>query len=83
MTIADGGYPGTGPAMPHRRRKGEDLADWQKTHHTSHRQVRARVDHVFARMKCWKILRDCRLKGDGVQYAMLGITRLHHLSLAG
>lgn len=23
------------------------------------------VEHVFARMKCWKILRDCRLKGDG------------------
>lgn len=27
MTIADGGYPGTGLVMPHRRRKGEDLPD--------------------------------------------------------
>lgn len=26
-TIADGGYPGTGPAMPHRRRNGEELPD--------------------------------------------------------
>lgn len=49
----------------------------------SHKQVRARVEHVFASMKTWKILRDCRLKGDGVHHAMLGIARLHNLALAG
>ncbi|MFI5635333.1 IS5/IS1182 family transposase, partial [Streptomyces sp. NPDC051664] len=27
--------------------------------------------------------RDCRLKGDGVHHAMLGIARLHNLNLAG
>ncbi|GGZ77161.1 hypothetical protein GCM10010344_50230 [Streptomyces bluensis] len=27
-------------------------------------------------MKSWKILRDCRLKGDAVHHAMLGIARL-------
>ncbi len=43
---------------------------------TSHRKVRARVEYVFARMQSWKILRDCRLKGDGVHHAMLGIARL-------
>ncbi|MFF4181008.1 transposase family protein [Streptomyces sp. NPDC001750] len=42
-----------------------------------------RVEHAFARMKTWKILRDCRLKGDGVRHAMLGIARLHNLTLAG
>ncbi|MER7578035.1 IS5/IS1182 family transposase, partial [Streptomyces sp. NPDC126514] len=31
----------------------------------------------------WKILRDCRLKGEGVHHAMLGIARLHNLTLAG
>ncbi|GAA3234490.1 hypothetical protein GCM10010493_01810 [Streptomyces lavendulae subsp. grasserius] len=31
----------------------------------------------------WKILRGCRLKGDGVHHAMLGIARLHNLTLAG
>ncbi|MGV9995294.1 IS5/IS1182 family transposase, partial [Streptomyces sp. NPDC003374] len=36
-----------------------------------------------ARMKSWKILRDCRLKGDGVHHAMLGIARLHNLTLTG
>jgi len=84
MTIADGGYPGTGPVMPHRRAKGQgDLPDWKQEHNRSHKQVRARVEHVFARMKGWKILRDCRLKGDGVHLAMLGIARLHNLALAG
>ncbi|MFD9259794.1 transposase [Streptomyces sp. NPDC059538] len=82
-TIADGGYPGTGLVMPHRRRKGERLPDRKETHNKSHKQVRARVEHVFARMKTWKILRDCRLKGDDVHHAMRGIARLHNLALAG
>ncbi|MET8743502.1 transposase [Streptomyces sp. NPDC004728] len=83
MTIADGGYPDTGLVMPRRRRKGEDLPDWKQAHNRSHKQVRARVEHAFARMKTWKILRDCRLRGDGVQHAMHGIARLHNLALTG
>lgn len=75
MTITDGGYPGTGLVMPHRRCKGEELPDWKQAHYKSHKQVRARVEHVFARMKTWKILCDCRLKGAGVHHAMLGIAR--------
>jgi hypothetical protein len=54
-----------------------------RPHNTSHRKVRARVEHVFVRMKGWKILRDCRLKGDGVHHAMLDIARLHSFVLAG
>ncbi|MFI6088575.1 hypothetical protein [Streptomyces sp. NPDC051218] len=34
-TIADGGYPGTGLVMPHRRRKGEELPDWKQAHNKS------------------------------------------------
>ncbi|MEW1910951.1 transposase [Kitasatospora sp. NPDC085895] len=78
-TIADGGYPGTGLVIPHRRSKGGELTEWQAEHNREHKQVRARVEHVFARMKTWKILRDCRLKGDGVHHAVLGIARLHNL----
>ncbi|OIK02708.1 IS5 family transposase [Streptomyces sp. MUSC 14] len=82
--IADGGYRGTGLVIPHRRRPGQaDLPEWKEEHNASHRRVRARVEHAFARMKNWKILRDCRLKGDGVHHAMLGIARLHNLTLAG
>ncbi|MGW2371040.1 transposase [Kitasatospora sp. NPDC001683] len=78
-TIADGGYPGTGLVIPHRRPRGGELTEWQAEHNREHKQVRARVEHVFARMKTWKILRDCRLKGDGVHHAMLGVGRLHNL----
>jgi hypothetical protein len=82
--IADGGYRGTGLIIPHRRKPGQtELPAWKEEHNTSHRKVRARVEHTFARMKTWKILRDCRLKGDGVHQAMLGIARLHNLTVAG
>ena len=82
--IADGGYRGTGLVIPHRRERGQaELPAWKEDHNTSHRKIRARVEHAFARMKSWKILRDCRLKDDGVHHAMLGIARLHNLTLAG
>ncbi|MFI1769772.1 transposase [Streptomyces sp. NPDC020800] len=82
--IADGRHRGTGLLIPHRREPGQtELPAWKEQHNTSHRKVRARAEHVFARMKAWKILRDCRLKGDGVHTAMLGIARLHTLALAG
>ncbi|MFE9476949.1 transposase [Streptomyces griseofuscus] len=82
--IADGGYRGTGLVIPHRRQPGQaELLAWKEEHNRSHRRVRARVEHTFARMKSWRILRDCRLKGDGVHHAMLGIARLYSLALAG
>ncbi|MBQ1112833.1 transposase [Streptomyces anulatus] len=82
VTIADGGYPGTGLVIPHRRERGQaELTPWKEEHNRSHKQVRARVEHTFARMKTWKILRDCRLKGAGVHHAMLGIAQLHNLAL--
>lgn len=69
--------------MPHRRRAGEELSDWKQDHNRSRKQVRALVEHTFARMKTWKILRDCRLKGSGVHHTMLGVARLHNLNLSG
>lgn len=61
--IAEGGYRGTGLIIPHRREPGQgELPAWKEAHNTSHRRVRARVEHTFARMKNWEILRDCRLK---------------------
>ncbi|KPI22272.1 transposase IS4 family protein [Actinobacteria bacterium OV320] len=44
LTIADGGYPGTGLLMPHRRANGQtELPAWKNEHNRSHKQVRARV----------------------------------------
>ena len=66
--IADGGYRGTGLIIPHRREPGQtELPVWKEEYNRSHRKVRARVVRTFARMKSWKILRDCRLKGDDVR----------------
>ncbi|MET8898013.1 transposase [Streptomyces albogriseolus] len=80
--IADGGYRGAGLVIPHRRERGlSEMPAWKEEHNASHRQVRARVEHAFAHMKAWKILRDCRLKGDGVHQAMSGIARLHNLAI--
>lgn len=78
--IADGGYIATSAIIPHRRRLREKLPAWKEVHNASHRRVRARVEHALARLKTWKILRDCRLRGDGIAIAMLGIARLHNLA---
>ncbi|MFJ2838737.1 transposase [Nocardia sp. NPDC087230] len=82
VVIADGGYQGTGLIIPHRRTSGVELPEWKQTHNKSHRRVRARVEHAFARMKTWKILRDCRLRGDGVAVAMSGVATLANLAHA-
>jgi hypothetical protein len=56
-------------------------AEWPtwKEHNASHHEVRARVDHVFARMK---VLRGCRLEATGVQ-TPCSTSRLHNLTIAG
>lgn len=59
------------------------LVDWKEAHNASHRKVRARIEHAFAKMKTWKVLRDCRLRGSGSAEAMAGVARLHNLTLAG
>ncbi|WP_369174352.1 transposase [Streptomyces sp. R28] len=83
-TIADGGYQGTGLLIPHRKRRGQThLSPHQEAENAVHRRARARVEHALSRLKNWKILRDCRLKGNGVHRAMLGIALLHNLALAG
>jgi len=82
--LADGGYQGTGLLMPHRRKAGQDrLPAWKEANNTAHRRVRARIEHTFAAMKCWKILRDCRRRGRGVYWATTGIAHLRNLALTG
>ncbi|QKZ17306.1 transposase [Streptomyces chartreusis] len=83
-TIADGGYQATGLLIPHRRRRGQThLSPQQEAENAVHRRARARVEHALSRLKNWRVLRDCRLKGNGVHQAMLGIARLHNMALTG
>lgn len=83
--MADGGYHGpncAGVIIPYRTpRNGTALPAWQDDLNAVHRRVRARVEHTFAAMKCWKILRDCRRRGHGVYWATTGIAHLHNLAL--
>ncbi|MGW8631959.1 transposase family protein [Streptomyces sp. NPDC055793] len=80
--IADAGYQGTGLLIPHHRRRGQNaLSPQQQAGKKVHRKACARVEHAPSRLKNWKILRDCRLKGSGVHPAMLSIARLHNLAL--
>jgi hypothetical protein len=60
------------------RRGSGSVVAWRRA-----RTVRARAEHVFARMKTWKVLRDRRPKGDGIRTAMPGTARPHNLALAG
>ncbi|NVI86568.1 transposase [Actinomadura sp. BRA 177] len=82
--MADGGYQGNRQViMPYRRpRDGGELAAWQHELNTVHKRVRARVEHAFAHMKWWNILRNCRRKRDGVHHATRGIALMHNLATA-
>ncbi|SEQ84364.1 DDE superfamily endonuclease [Streptomyces radiopugnans] len=58
--LGDGAYINTGLIIPHRRRPGRALMAGEEADNAEHRRVRARVEHTFARMRNYKILRDCR-----------------------
>lgn len=88
--IASGSCAHRGPASPTGctppacySRLWPDLPDWKKARNKSYKQVRARVEHASARMKAWKTLRDCPLRGDDVRQTMHGVARLHTLALTG
>lgn len=55
--LGDGAYINTGLVVPHRKRPGRALLPGEEEDNAEHRKVRARVEHAFARMKHYKILR--------------------------
>lgn len=66
--------------FPHWLRKDRLLKPEQEADNAVHCRVRPRVEYVLFRMRTYKILRDCRLPGDGVYQAITGIARLHNLA---
>jgi Transposase DDE domain len=44
-----------------------------------HRKIRARVEHVIARLKDWQILRQCRRRGDAINHALHIVAGLWNL----
>lgn len=82
--MADGGYQGNPEViMPYRKpREGEPpLPQWKEDLNTVHKRIRARVEHAFAHMKSWNILRNCRRKRDGVYHATRGIALMRNLTM--
>ncbi|MEU4548285.1 transposase family protein [Nonomuraea dietziae] len=77
--LADGAYLNTGLIVPHRRRTGRPLLRAQEEDNAGHRRIRARVEHVIARMKNDKILRDCRQKGTSLHHA---VAHMHNLAMS-
>ncbi|MFI0263799.1 transposase family protein [Streptomyces sp. NPDC017056] len=80
--LGDGAYLNTGLIVPHRKRQGRPLLPGEEEDHAEHRKVRARVEHAFARVKNYKILRDCRQRGDGLHHAVQAVAHMHNLALA-
>ncbi|WP_406841561.1 transposase family protein (plasmid) [Streptomyces sp. AHU1] len=80
--LGDGVYLNCGMAVPHRKRPGRVLLQAEEDDNAEHRRVRARVEHVIGRLKNYKILRDCRQRGDGLHHAAQAIARMHNLALA-
>jgi Transposase DDE domain/Helix-turn-helix of DDE superfamily endonuclease len=75
--LDDGGYRGilaiTGPQ---RDKTGHIIRDDQ---HQVHRRIRARVEHVIARLKDWQILRQCRRHGETINHNLQIIAGLWNL----
>jgi hypothetical protein len=75
--------PGHRTAHPAPQQRGQErLSPQQEAENAVHRRARARVEHALSRLKNWKVLRDCRLKGNGVHLAMLGVARLYNMALS-
>lgn len=80
--LGDGAYINTGLVVPHRKRPARPLLPGEESDNAEHRRVRARVEHAFARMKHYKILRDCRQRGNGLHHAVQAVATLHNHALA-
>ncbi|MEU1737457.1 transposase family protein [Streptosporangium sp. NPDC020145] len=79
--LTDGAYLNTGLIVPHRKRAGRPLLRAQKEDNAEHRHIRAHVEHVFGRMKNYKILRDRRQRGTGLHHAVQAVAHMHNLAL--
>jgi hypothetical protein len=77
VVLGDGGYRGI-PAItsPQRDKSGHIVRD---DHYRTHRRIRARIEHVIARLKDWQILRQCRHRGEAINLNLQIIPGLSNL----
>lgn len=73
-TLTDGGYRSMPGATLPPKHDAAQLA--------AHKRRRARIEHILARMKDWKILHQCRRCGNAINLAVRSIAYLWNLRLA-
>ena len=77
VVLGDGGYRGiTAITTPRRDKTGRIIRD---DHYRAHRRIRARVEHIIARLKDWQILRQCRRRGNAINHSLKLIAGLWNL----
>jgi hypothetical protein len=75
--LGDRGYRGiTTTTTPRRDKTGRIIRD---DRYQAHRRIRARVEHVIARLKDWQILRQCRRRGEAINHSLHIIAGLWNL----
>lgn len=68
VILGDGGYRAIPTIItPARDRSSRIICD---DHYRKHRRIRARVEHVLARLKDWQILRQCRRRGHAINHSL-------------
>jgi hypothetical protein len=77
VVLGDGGYRGIDSiATPQRDNTGRIIRD---DHYRAHRRIRARVEHVIARLKDWQIRQQCRRRDDAINHSSHIIAGLWNL----
>ncbi|WP_409468763.1 transposase [Streptomyces sp. HC307] len=75
----DGGYRGSDIIRtPDRGPDGKIIRDAKYKRFSKRRAV---TEHTIARLKDWQILRQCRRRGDGIDYTVRGVAVLHNLEV--
>jgi hypothetical protein len=75
--LGDGGCRGIAPIRSPRRDKTGRIIDDHA--YRAHRRIRARVEHVIARIKDWQILRQCRRRGNAINHSLQIVAGLWNL----
>jgi DDE superfamily endonuclease len=79
VVLGDGGYRGiTSITTPRRDHSGRIIRD---DHYRAHRRIRARVEHVIARLKDWQTLRQCRRRGHAINHSLQIVAGLWNLKI--
>jgi hypothetical protein len=77
VVLGDGGHREiTSIITPRRHKAGRTIHD---NHYRANRRIRARVEHVIARLKDWQILRQCRRRGEAINHSLQIIAGLWNL----